>query len=71
MKPLIRADHIGSFLRPAHLLAARARHHEGQLTADERRGIEDEAIGEVLRMQRAVGMAKHTHQKSTDDISEQ
>jgi hypothetical protein len=39
MKPQYRADHIGSFLRPPHLLIARARRQEGQLTADELRAI--------------------------------
>ena len=52
MKPAYRADHIGSFLRPAHLLAARAK----QPGSDQLRRLEDAAILEVLRMQRDVGM---------------
>jgi 5-methyltetrahydropteroyltriglutamate--homocysteine methyltransferase len=57
MKPQYRADPIGGFLRPAHLLIARARRQEGRLAADERRRIEDAAIEEMLRMQRAAGAA--------------
>jgi 5-methyltetrahydropteroyltriglutamate--homocysteine methyltransferase len=52
LKPAYRADHIGSFLRPAHLLAARAQ----QPGSDALRRLEDAAIEDVLRMQREVGI---------------
>lgn len=51
-----RADHVGSFLRPADLLQARAAHAEGRLGADELRRVEDGAIREVLALQRQVGL---------------
>src|SRR5215218_6248415 len=50
------ADHIGSLLRPPRLLQARAEHAAGRLGADELRGVEDEAILEVLDLQRQVGI---------------
>ena len=48
-----RADNVGSFLRPAYLLAARRQ----RVPADELRQIEDRAIADVLRMQEQVGLA--------------
>ena len=47
-----RADHVGSFLRPAELLAARADH---RTSTDQRRRIEDECILECLEEQRKLG----------------
>jgi methionine synthase II (cobalamin-independent) len=55
--PPFRADHVGSFLRPAPLMEARARHDEGALPADELRAIEDEHVAEVVRRQEAVGLS--------------
>ncbi len=53
-KPPFRADHVGSLLRPPQLLQAR---HD----SDPRlREIEDEAIREVVRMQREVGLQTAT-----------
>jgi methionine synthase II (cobalamin-independent) len=46
----LRADHIGSFLRPPELLEAAAAH------ADNLRELEDEAILEVLDLQEEVGL---------------
>jgi 5-methyltetrahydropteroyltriglutamate--homocysteine methyltransferase len=51
-----RADQVGSLLRPARLLEARAAHAEGRLDLDGLRAIEDEAILEALAMQRQVGI---------------
>ena len=55
--PPFRADHVGSLLRPPNLLQARADKAEGRLSADELRAVEDEAIRDVVRMQRDVGLA--------------
>ena len=49
---IYRADHVGSFLRPAELLAARA---NPQVPAEERRAIEDRCILECLERQRDSG----------------
>ncbi|HEY1776644.1 MAG TPA: cobalamin-independent methionine synthase II family protein [Solirubrobacteraceae bacterium] len=51
-EPTIRADNLGSFLRPPYLLQARA----AQLPAAELRAVEDRAIEEVLAFQEAIGL---------------
>ena len=58
--PPFRADHVGSLLRPAPLLDARARKAAGEITAEELRLAEDEAIRDVVRMQRDVGLRSAT-----------
>jgi methionine synthase II (cobalamin-independent) len=52
-----RADHVGSLIPPAALLAARARHGRGELDANGLREAEDAAITAALQMQKAVGVA--------------
>jgi hypothetical protein len=39
-----RYDHVGSFLRPQHLLDARAQRVRGGTTTDQLRAVEDKAI---------------------------
>lgn len=51
-----RAEQVGSFLRPRQVLEAHAKHATGQLSLEELRRVEDEAIREVLAMQKAVGI---------------
>jgi len=58
--PPFRADHVGSLLRPANLLQARADKAEGRISSDELRAIEDDAIRDVVRMQREVGLSSAT-----------
>jgi len=58
--PPFRADHVGSLLRPKRLLEARDKHAAGQLSLEELRAIEDEAIREVVQMQRDVGLQSAT-----------
>ena len=58
--PPFRADHVGSLLRPEKLLDARARHAAGEIDDAELRGIEDEAIRDVVRMQADVGLRTAT-----------
>ena len=58
--PPFRADHVGSLLRPARLLEARAAHADGRVSADQLRAVEDEAIREAVRMQRDVGLRSAT-----------
>jgi len=55
-QPPFRADHVGSFLRPAYLLEAREQAASGLITATQLRAIEDRAIGEVVRMQEQAGL---------------
>ena len=58
--PPFRADHVGSFLRPAELLAAREQRQAGKLTAEQLREVEDRAIREVVRLQEDVGLTSAT-----------
>jgi 5-methyltetrahydropteroyltriglutamate--homocysteine methyltransferase len=51
-----RADHVGSFLRPARLVEMRERHADGGITDAELRACEDECIDEVVRRQEEVGL---------------
>jgi 5-methyltetrahydropteroyltriglutamate--homocysteine methyltransferase len=60
VSPPFRADHVGSLLRPAHLMEARARRAAGELTADKLRAVEDDAIRDVVAMQRDVGLQSAT-----------
>jgi 5-methyltetrahydropteroyltriglutamate--homocysteine methyltransferase len=59
-RPPFRADHVGSFLRPADLLAARERQKTGELGAEQLREVEDRAIRDVVRMQEEVGLSSAT-----------
>jgi 5-methyltetrahydropteroyltriglutamate--homocysteine methyltransferase len=58
--PPFRADHVGSLLRPAALLAARERFADGEITAEELRAVEDDAIRDAVAMQERVGLAAAT-----------
>jgi 5-methyltetrahydropteroyltriglutamate--homocysteine methyltransferase len=55
-RPPFRADHVGSFLRPAYLIQARDAAERGELTAGELRSVEDRAIREVVALQQNVGL---------------
>jgi 5-methyltetrahydropteroyltriglutamate--homocysteine methyltransferase len=58
--PPFRADHVGSLLRPQHLLEARAKLDKGQIIAAELRRIEDEAIRQAVKRQEDVGLKSIT-----------
>ncbi|MHB1432225.1 MAG: 5-methyltetrahydropteroyltriglutamate--homocysteine S-methyltransferase [Streptosporangiaceae bacterium] len=58
--PPFRADHVGSLLRPARLLAAREDFAAGRIDAAGLRAIEDEAIAEIVAMQAEVGLQSAT-----------
>jgi len=55
-KPPFRADHVGSFLRPARLLDAREKFQKGAITAAALRAVEDDAIREVVKYQEDLGL---------------
>ena len=59
-KPPFRADHVGSLLRPPDLLRARETFAGGRIGAEELRAIEDEAILDVVAMQKEVGLKSAT-----------
>ena len=61
--PPFRAEHVGSLLRPANLLQARAaaegdqyRQVTGPLDFSELKALEDEAIVDAVRLQESVGL---------------
>jgi methionine synthase II (cobalamin-independent) len=54
--PELRADVVGSLLRPPELLDARERHERGELDPAEFKRIEDSAVHDVLRLQEEVGL---------------
>jgi 5-methyltetrahydropteroyltriglutamate--homocysteine methyltransferase len=58
--PPFRADHVGSLLRPPELLRAREEFAAGSLSAEQLRAAEAEAIREVVKMQREVGLQSAT-----------
>jgi 5-methyltetrahydropteroyltriglutamate--homocysteine methyltransferase len=52
----IRAEHIGSFLRPERLLAAARATRGGTGPAGDLRAVQDECIREVVALQEALGL---------------
>jgi 5-methyltetrahydropteroyltriglutamate--homocysteine methyltransferase len=58
--PPFRADHVGSLLRPPELLKAREDHAEGRISDEELRSAEDDAIRDVVKMQKDVGLQSAT-----------
>jgi 5-methyltetrahydropteroyltriglutamate--homocysteine methyltransferase len=54
--PPFRADHVGSLLRPPELTRARADFKAGRIDSDELRAIEDDAILNVMALQRDAGL---------------
>ncbi|KAI0734463.1 hypothetical protein C8Q72DRAFT_393566 [Fomitopsis betulina] len=56
LDPPCRAEHIGSFLRPAELVAKRGEYENNKCTYEELRVIEDESIPAIVRLQQEVGI---------------
>ena len=59
-RPPFRADHVGSLLRPPELLNARADHQAGRIDDAQLRGIEDDAIRDVVKLQQDAGLQSAT-----------
>jgi len=51
-----RADHVGSFLRPRSVIEARAHCAAGNISYEELRAIEDEAITELVKWEESLGL---------------
>ena len=51
-----RADHVGSFLRPRAVLEARTHRAADNISYEELRAIEDEAIAELVKWQEGLGL---------------
>jgi 5-methyltetrahydropteroyltriglutamate--homocysteine methyltransferase len=55
-KPPFRADHVGSFLRPAAVKEARAKHENGAITAAELEAVEDREVEKIVKKQEELGL---------------
>ncbi len=55
-KPPFRADHVGSFLRPPELKAAREKRARDEITAFELKAMEDRQIEKLIRKQEEIGL---------------
>ena len=51
-----RADHVGSFLRPDEVKAARASFNDGNLTPERLKKVEDRAVLAALERQKSIGV---------------
>ncbi|MBB4686686.1 5-methyltetrahydropteroyltriglutamate--homocysteine S-methyltransferase [Amycolatopsis jiangsuensis] len=60
MNPPFRADHVGSLLRPPVLREARRRYAAGEVSAEQLRAVEDDAIRDVVKMQAKAGLSSAT-----------
>src|ERR1700730_15285280 len=58
--PPFRAEHVGSLLRPAELLKARADNEAGKMSGAELRKREDEHIRNAVAFQEEVGLQSIT-----------
>jgi 5-methyltetrahydropteroyltriglutamate--homocysteine methyltransferase len=56
MSETYRADHVGSFLRPAAVKEARTAFRAGRLPVEQLHHVEDRAILDVLERQRSIGV---------------
>jgi 5-methyltetrahydropteroyltriglutamate--homocysteine methyltransferase len=68
MATQFRADNIGSLLRPAELLEARAAWREGRMDENQVREMEDGSILKALAMQKAAGVQVFTDGEYRRDI---
>jgi 5-methyltetrahydropteroyltriglutamate--homocysteine methyltransferase len=60
-QPPFRADHVGSFLRPKYLLDAREQFFvKKEISAEQLRAVEDQAITEIVKFQQDVGLQSIT-----------
>ena len=55
-KPPFRADHVGSFLRPAALKEARAKREKGAITPAELKAVENREIEKIIKKQEEIGL---------------
>src|SRR5262247_2286189 len=54
--PPFRADHVGSLIRPDHLVAARQAAARNEMPVAELRRVQEEAIRDVVRLQEDIGL---------------
>jgi len=56
LKPPFRAEHVGSLIRPKALFEKRQLHEQGELTLEELKTDEDDAIKHAVKLQQEFGM---------------
>ncbi|MCI2415863.1 5-methyltetrahydropteroyltriglutamate--homocysteine S-methyltransferase [Saccharopolyspora sp. K220] len=59
-RPPFRADHVGSLLRPPEIVAARQQRANGEISAEQLRAVEDDAIRAAVRKQEEIGLRSAT-----------
>ncbi len=59
-RPPFRAEHVGSFVRPERLRAARQAWSQGKLPQAELRALEDASIRDIIAMQNRLGLPTTT-----------
>jgi 5-methyltetrahydropteroyltriglutamate--homocysteine methyltransferase len=60
LNPPFRADQVGSLLRPAEVKEARQRWKNNELSAEDLRKVEDQAIAETVKKVESIGMRSVT-----------
>ncbi len=60
VNPPFRADHVGSLLRPQSVLDARERYARSEISADEKRRVEDVAIAAAIEKMESIGLCSIT-----------
>src|SRR5699024_12866901 len=60
LAPPSRADPVASLMRPPEQLGARKPYDAGEISADQLRTVEDDAVREAVRKQGAVGLQTAT-----------
>ncbi len=60
LNPPFRADQVGSLLRPQALLQARDRFQKNEITREQLRAVEDDAIRDAVEKQEAIGLRSIT-----------
>ena len=59
-KPPFRADHVGSLLRPPHLIEAREKRSRGEITAGQLKELEDKEVRAAVKLQEDAGLQSIT-----------
>jgi len=60
MKPPFHAEHIGSFVRPQHLVEAARARKNNSLSEEQFRQVQDDAIREIVAFQESIGLPSLT-----------
>src|SRR3989440_7582921 len=60
MAPPFHAEHIGSFVRPPHLIEAARAHKAGKLDSAGFRAVQDDCIREIVAFQESLGLPSVT-----------